>query len=172
MSKFEKLTIITSIVAVLVSLGTPFLTYYWLDPKLQELKHKTPLIVDQYYQPDKNDGIYKLEIQNPGKVPASDIKIMIRVFAYDLPIPPTPNPKVYPDSPTTIQMQDNIATLAVKRVLGPGEKMTVEIPKIKGPRNNVCEVSTYVYSDVGSAIHRDHTSLLTEEQKRRLDSIQ
>jgi hypothetical protein len=168
MSKFEKLTIATSLFAVFVSLGTPFLTYYWLD----QLKHKTPLVVDQYYQPDKNDGVYKLEIQNPSKVPATDIKIMINVFAYDLPNPPAPNPKVHPDSPTTLEMQDNIATLVVKRALGPSEKMTVEIPEIKGPRNEVFHVGTNVYSDVGSAIHRDHTSALTEEQKRRLASIQ
>lgn len=121
MSKFEKVTIVMSIVAVLVSLGTPFLTYYWLD----QLKHKTPLIVDQYYQPDKDDGMYTLEIQNPSNVPATDVKIMINIFAYDLPNPPLPSPRVYPVSPTTLEMKDNIATLAIKRAPGPSEKMTV-----------------------------------------------
>lgn len=157
MTSFEKLNLITSICAILFSILTPIFTYIWLDPKLQELRNKAPLVVDQYAEKDGDSRKHKLEIQNPGKLPVSDIKVTINTTAYNVQNPPAPHPVISPASPYDIEMRDNVATLTLKRTLGPNERVVLYIPEIQGPNNSKYAIlDTYVYSDIGSAIHRNH----------------
>lgn len=142
---------------MVLSVVTPLAAYFWLDPKLQELRNKAPLIADQYLVKVGGDTQYKLEILNPSKIPVSEIKITINTTAYGVQNPPPPHPVISPASPFDVEMRDDIATLTLKRTLGPSESIELLIPDIQAAGNIKYQIlDTHVYSDMGLAVHRNH----------------
>jgi hypothetical protein len=157
MTRYEKISVIASIVATVIAVLTPFVTYYWLDPKLQELRHKRALLVDQYDRIDPDGRVYFLHIENPSDVPAADVNVAITTTAYDIANPPAPHVTIYPASPYDLAMHDNVATVTLKRVLGAKERMEIYISEAQsesGARYAIHRAD--VYSEIGLAVQRNH----------------
>jgi hypothetical protein len=156
MTPYEKTSFVLSMVAVIVSLLTPVATYFWLDPTVQALRHRRPLLVDVYPQTAAEGGI-RLAIQNPGKLPASEVIVVIETTAGNLPGLPPPAPIIDPPSPFTLETTGNVFTLALRRSLGSAESLDVRIPDVPTPDGQKYRIrDARVYSDVGPAIYRDH----------------
>jgi len=96
MTRYEKASVYVSIFAVVISLTSPVLMYYWLDPTLKQFSLRGRLEVLLI---PENDELYKkiitailmdkppipanplnVEIQNIGKLPASGIQIVAQYF--------------------------------------------------------------------------------------------
>lgn len=95
MTKYEKLSTILSILALVLALGSPMLAYFWLDPDLRNFKRRARLQVsgtridpETGKAPDAIDlskgldlpGLlrqqYELQMTNVGQLPGKDIKIV------------------------------------------------------------------------------------------------
>lgn len=158
MTQYEKTSLIIDVIAIGRLLVTPIGTYLWLDPTIQALRHQKPLLVDQYDRESSHGRTYILNIQNPGTVPASDIKIVIETTAWDVENPPVPRVTLNPPSPFHLEKQGNVTTLIIEGPLGSNEVINVHIPEIIDKSGIKYEIySAWVCSEVGSAVHRDHT---------------
>jgi hypothetical protein len=87
----DKITIWISIVALLVSIATPIATYYWLDPKLKELKDQRGLVylLKDYSEhwklrKAKSDPFsdfyqiqYTVQLKNTGALPAKNVVLSL-----------------------------------------------------------------------------------------------
>ena len=84
----------------------------------------------------------------------------------------TPQLFFFPTTPNDLEMKDNVATVTIKRALGPNEQLEVDIPEVRNRNGNVEIVDSKVYSDAGIAMHQNHIEGLSEEQKRKLWEIE
>jgi hypothetical protein len=112
-SNFEKITLALSIVAILFSILSPFITYFLLDPQIQSFKNRARLqissptsfmiedsdvnieIEDKTASDKKVGGFnplprWELHIENIGELPAKDVQIVFR-YNQDINIKETGN---------------------------------------------------------------------------------
>jgi len=161
MTRYERLNFIMTGLAILISIvSAPLVTYFFIDPKLQEIRNKKLLIVDEYISIDKDRVIYRIEMENPGKTPASDVKIVMSDSDFDVQYI-LPKISISPPSPYDIETRERVSTLFLKRVLGPKEKITFSISEIIGSSKYIRGRSSIsAYSEIGIAIHRNHAPWL------------
>ena len=155
MTKFEKLSIIFSSIALLLAFIFPFIDYFLLDPTLQAYKHRPQLLVQEIESSDTdNTRTLEILIQNIGLLPTKELKIAIQPINSDINLPPKSNLRISPPSPHEIEMINGTAYLTIERAFGSENKLTVSIPGIKVPKGHVFgAVHAWVYSDIGMAIY-------------------
>ena len=74
MTKYEKITILLSSLALLLALLIPIMSYLYFNPILQEIKYTGKLLVDEKIERiDSNRINYKISIKNSGELPIKDI---------------------------------------------------------------------------------------------------
>ena len=91
MTKYEKVSTGLSILAVVLAIALPIVSYYWLDPDLRNFKRRARLQVigDALYEletvhlPDEGatsrwsqNGDYQVRIANVGQSPGKEIRIV------------------------------------------------------------------------------------------------
>lgn len=189
MTRYEKITVLVSIVALVVAATNPFVVYKWLNPPLkqirEEFKQRARLQVssnsasDEYHMQvirkiimDGNDDSYSvpidfnLEILNIGELPAKDVQI---VAQYDSRTPEKPSFVFEPPSQYELVIRPNQLFLTVKRPIAAKDKLKVtfkDYPSRVSVANEFGETST-IDTQLGS-FHRD--AELREEIRNYIES--
>jgi uncharacterized membrane protein YgcG len=160
MTKYEKISILLSMIASCVTLAVPIIAYFWFNQKMAELRHHKPLLVD-FYDSEKNPlRDFRILIYNPGAVPSREIVAVLTMDAPDAPDTPAPVIEFEPASPFKPETKGRVTTVSLGRPLGPGETLTIYVKPIQKSNGTVFYVrDVSVYSEIGSAIHRDHTTM-------------
>jgi hypothetical protein len=131
MTRTEKLNIALSVIALVLSTASPFITYRLLDPSLQAYRMRGRLQVSGDPRWGKSKDVsdmpdsYELEIVNVGYLPAEDIQIIAesnnaseQSANFDPPV----------KTETTTQGNSNFIT--VKTPLAPRARLLVDFPAI------------------------------------------
>jgi hypothetical protein len=135
-SRWIKAGVVIALLGLLVTGSIPWVTYYLIDPKFQELKHRPRLIASEmkgYYQTQRESGV---EISNGGLLPATGIKVTFQTQGSDT----SSEIEITPPSPYTVQRTDSDVTVRLERPLGQGQKVLVIMKR---------PATAYVYSDEG-----------------------
>ena len=174
MTKYEKLTVIVSVLALVVAAANPFIVYKWLNPPLkeikQELKQRGRLQVssnrssNEYHMQvmrkiimeDDSETIpiaFNLEIVNVGEMPANNVQI---VAQYDSKAPDKPAFVFEPPSQYDLIARPDQLFVTVKRPIAPKDTLKVtfkDYPSRVAVSNEFGETST-IDTELGS-FHRD-----------------
>jgi hypothetical protein len=141
-----------SALALLVSVVMPIVAYFWLDPKLQELRHAPKLsvmkasleqrVVDQSGKSVREERQVGVRMTNAGRLPAADIKV---VFHLDRPAADL-DVKVIadPPCPTKVEKSGNSVIVYLDRVIGNGQTAGVTLYGIEK------DIEIWVYSNRGA----------------------
>lgn len=81
MKNSEKLTVAISLVAILVSIGTPIATYFWLDPSQKELLYRGQLVVvnsDEDLSRGDSAEYSTVILRNAGQRPADGVLMSVQ----------------------------------------------------------------------------------------------
>jgi hypothetical protein len=136
MTRYERISIALAIVALVIAVAGPFITYRWLDPELQSFSNRAKLqvvgkpvgsfILYTLDEPITLPQAYEVEITNTGKLPAKDIKIVLRyddepqfddqsTFGFNF------------DTPTVYEVETKYGQriLALNRPLPPNDKVKI-----------------------------------------------
>ena len=149
MSKYEKLSTILSVLALIAAISSPFVSYRWLDPQLQAFRNRARLqVTGTYIDPKSHQSIdwkdpkslpevltyaYEVKITNIGQLPGKDIKIVTTntsgaTIAFYPPPTPTPTPSVTPFTfsppiPYDIIEKDGQKFITITRALAPNDTL-------------------------------------------------
>lgn len=187
MTRYEKVTVSVSVLALIIAASNPFIVYKWLNPPLkeikQELKQRGRLQVssnrgsrDYHMQvmrkiimDDDSDTVpidFNLEIVNIGELPANNVQI---VAQYDSKAPEQPLFIFEPPSQYDLVTRPDQLFLTVKRPIAAKDKLKVtfrDYPSRVAVSNEFGETST-IDTDLGS-FHRD--AELKEEIRNYIES--
>ena len=141
MTKYEKLSMALSAVAVLVAVGTPLASYFWLDPQFQTFRNRPRLQVTlgkratggagiDYANPDftvlRTGGTNReIEILNLGELPARDVLITAQ---YTDVSHVNNAPKLDPPYPEETTVKDANQFISLKKPIAPHDAMKVMFP--------------------------------------------
>ncbi len=158
MTNFEVFTLILSILALVIAIVSPFISYYLLDPQLQAFRNRARLKIDSDYSlntkfiPASSANelprtvtikTWILNIKNVGALPARDIQI---VLSYE-PVEDGEalEPKLEFDPPILNEQatKSNEQTVTLKRPIAPNDQIMVSI--LKEPNE------VWVYTEFGEA---------------------
>ncbi len=157
MTKYEKLSTILSVAAVIIAVLTPIGSYLWLDPQLQTFRHRPKLQVlleeptssgttmdysDPNYPIFTVTGSNRIRIVNLGDLPAKDIAISGQYLQSE---DATKSPEVTPPMPIDLTSNDNLQFISIRRPIAPHDKIEVSFenaPKVIWVSTEFGETST------------------------------
>jgi hypothetical protein len=116
---------ILSLCTLAVAVIAPFVTFHFLDPKIQELKHIAKLKGTEYEQQRGDERVVGLDLKNEGKLPANNIKVVFKPLLETAKIPDRKDIAVFPPSPFSVAGTENSLVVTVDRPLGPGQSISV-----------------------------------------------
>ena len=187
MTRYEKVTVLVSFVALIIAAANPFIVYKWLNPPLkeikQELKQRGRLqvssnrgsedyhrqVIRKIIMEDDSDTVpidFNVEIVNIGELPANNVQIVVQ---YDSRVPEKPSFIFEPPSQYDLVTRPDQLFLTVKRPIAAKDKLKVtfkDYPSRVAVSNEFGETST-IDTDLGS-FHRD--AELREELRNYLES--
>lgn len=141
MSRYEKLSTILSVFALLAAIASPFISYHWLDPQFQAFKNRAKLQVTGAIIGDVNyeastmrvtyglTSPYELEIINVGQLPCKEIKIVSQQqqeLRDKVHLPPDDASQDFsfePLIPFDVTTKGNQHFITVNRPLAPNDKL-------------------------------------------------
>jgi hypothetical protein len=97
MTQYEQLSLYLSIAAIVVSIASPIISYFLLDPQLQAFRNRAQLQIQEGVtivpRIERHDGkpsstsssLWNLNVQNVGSLPAKDASIVLRYRRYNDP---------------------------------------------------------------------------------------
>ncbi len=129
--------------SLLIAIASPFITYQWLDPKKQEIRHLPKLEVTKAFFREPDSQRFGVIVTNKGLMPATNITI---VFQSIMPwkSPPT-KVEIDPPAPHSVQMLPDSVVIKLDRALGKEQMMTIDLVDVKA------QMDVWVYSDQGEA---------------------
>jgi hypothetical protein len=175
MTRYERLTVILSSIAVIISAVSPIGVYYWLDPQRQSFLHRARLQVTMEpkhrygvggswgsdYWITTISGADELKIVNIGELPAKDVLIT----AQHLYLPAQGSvPSISPPYPIESNIKDFTQFITLKKPIAPHETLTVKFsgsPKVIWVSNEFGETSTVLTG--AKAIRHDEKTNTDEE---------
>jgi hypothetical protein len=160
-TRYEKITTVLSIIAIAFAMANPFLFYLWLNPSLQEFKHRARLQVSSSKDSsqfntqverkiilDGNDETesvpisFDLQILNVGEMPAKDVQIVAQYYTAA-----PEKPLIIFDPPTQYEVvnRSNQIFVTVKRPIAAQDRLKVsfkDYPSQVSVSNEFGETST------------------------------
>jgi hypothetical protein len=151
-SVWDKAAVVMSGLALVISIVMPIIGYYWLDPKLQELRYAPMLKVTKVCN---NEFLYDnggervlmdrkigVMMKNEGRLPAEDIKV---VFHSDRPVDELDiKVTTEPPSPYKVEKVGNSVIVVLDRAIGNGQIVGVKLTALMN------DIETWVYSNQGA----------------------
>lgn len=156
MTRYERISIIIAVVALVLAIASPIVSYFWFDPQMQAFRNRATLQVvgtpidrektaiqwfsahsNSLMERDSNskselnikrlDVQYEVAVTNLGRLPAKDIKILLQ---YEL--HPEVAPKSYfdPEVPYDIVSREKQQVITITRPLAPQEKTTLNFANV------------------------------------------
>jgi hypothetical protein len=159
MTKYEKLTLGISILALGVAAASPYVAYRWLDPQLQAFQNRGRLQLSIVYDtpeakdtpPDTVDNApakrllannpLEVKIINVGELPAKDVLVTAQ---YDSD-PKEVETILSPPMPTDITLKDQTQFITLKRAIAPHDSVNfkfMDAPKTVWAATEFGETST------------------------------
>ena len=134
MTKSEKISTILSIVAIVLSIASPFVAYRFLDPSLQAYGVRGRLRVSADSRWDwnatqtetKEPTTYRIELLNIGSLPAEEIRVVAKYYSSQV----KPSVTVFPLVETENSSSDDQHFITVKPPLAPQHELMVEFSTI------------------------------------------
>lgn len=183
LTKAEKWSIGLSIVAVVISIAMPFISYFWLDPQLQSFRNRARLqlnsgeIFPNSKPPDPNNLNYPkktetdfieidssqpwyIEILNVGGMPAKEVQI---VFAYPSQSEKQPELIFEPPSANELVQKGNNYIITLKRSIAPQDKVKIS--------TLVVPDEVWVYSEFGESNNIKTNMHLVRRQRRIIEQV-
>lgn len=189
MTRYEKSTVVVSMLALVVAAANPFVVYRWLSPSVkeikEELKQRARLQVssnsasDEYRRQvirkiiiDGSEGSetvpidFEIEIVNIGELPAKDVQMVVQ---YDSRTPEKPAFVFDPPSQFDLVTRPNQLFLTINRPIAAKDKLKVtfkDYPSRVSVSNEFGETTT-LDTRLGE-FHRDKE--LRDEIRRSIES--
>ena len=150
MTRYERISIIIAITALLLAIASPIVSYFWFDPQLQAFRHRARLQVSGSSITGGNTApdpvpVFHVQIVNIGELPGKDIRLVVQYSRES-----EPNPKAQhiikfgPPVPYEIVNKQDQDFVLISRPLAPQDKIDVsfmEMPSMISVSNEVGETS-------------------------------
>lgn len=155
---WNKWAVFMSGFALLISIIMPVVTYLWLDPKLQELRHNPKLRVEQWNSVHGTSNSLGIRIENSGRTPAHSLRIVVHPLCdwagtpYDIAFDP-------PCSYRVDKVGGGIG-LDLERTLGHDQKLSLSM---RIPLTDLCSGyagQVIVYSNLGATMPEGSSSCM------------
>lgn len=120
-------------VALFISVLSPFVVYYRLDPRIKEIEDKRIIYSERFDSVHSHattvespQGRMSVWIKNVGKLAVDEVTVSVRL---DGERPNwSPQPEVEPPLPFNTERKAGTFVLTFKRKLGPNDEVTVRLP--------------------------------------------
>ncbi len=159
MKKYERISIIFSIIALTVSLTMPIVGYFRFNSFEQKFRYQPEVFFRTADGFDSKGYFFEIYLRNEGKTPAQDITVTLKPFADYIVWPEEISVESYPVSPiNTIPNNGNIS-MKVERALGYKEELKIKTtgiitPEFGGQGLLICNI----YWENGTAQFESHTA--------------
>jgi hypothetical protein len=145
MTTFEIWTLFGVGLAILISIISPFITYYFLNPELKSFRNRGRLKVESGNEitkhtipanppeiPEAIDYLlarkdWNLIVTNIGNMPAKEVQIVFRYTSLGPGEKPNPEVTVDPPTPFELSTEGNELTLRLKRAIAVGDGINVTV---------------------------------------------
>jgi hypothetical protein len=158
MTRHERLSLVISTAALVISIVSPFLNYYWFQNEVRVQQPKAEAFVVHGYVygcPDKNNLIFQIWLQNKGVWPIKNVRLTIQktVDTFDAndyrhALKFTLDKKDAPPLAVSIEEKTKDIVVQFKGALPPNEDVELGDLQIK----NVPPGQIYVLSDMESLL--------------------
>jgi len=136
LTKNEKLTIGLSVVALIVSLVSPYATYRWLQSAVREqsLKEQGFMAAGWYgttydaEHPKLSEADYSVDLNNTGELPIEKVIVSIRYYGQNFDAAVKEKVRVNPPMPIRIDVSSDTLMVSLENALPPSQKTTVSFP--------------------------------------------
>jgi hypothetical protein len=164
-SRWSKASVGISVLSLLVAAAAPFVSYYWLDPKIQELKHRPRLTGKETEMHFDNYRHFGLRLKNEGDMPANNVKAVFKRLCPEAAWPADPKVEIDPPSPFKADRSTDRINVLLERPIGQGESVTihfwVDVPRGAKGRAAV----SFAYYDQGQVGEIEQDWLPAPQQK-------
>jgi len=133
MSSFERLSLFMSGAALLLAIGVPIISFFWLDPQLQTFRRRAILQVNPIVESATGAGVdiahvltdknYEIEIMNVGASPAKEVSLTLQ---YGEPITDQFDLTINPPFRTEASNKTNTKFVTLKEPIAPNDKIDVK----------------------------------------------
>lgn len=139
MTRYEKITVALSMLALVGAIASPFIAYQWLDPQLQSFQNRARLEVSEIVEateqetqprkvtPEELVGIllrsdtYRMQISNVGKLPARDVSITLQYGS----MPSNAFVGISPPILSDTLDKDNLRYVTLKQPIAPRDTLKI-----------------------------------------------
>jgi hypothetical protein len=155
MTKYEKISLFISIVALICSTTLPIVTYEIFQPIKEDIKYAGKLQIQEsfLFHDNKRTG-YRIDMVNIGFKPLKDITIGMLVRDKNIGLPMNKSEiELVPVAPFSYELEGNRAYIKINKVLAAEQKLTVFISGLKFPETaDSFDFFVFISSDMGDAV--------------------
>ena len=153
-TRYDKYSLILSGIALMVSILSPFVTFYWLGPTREALRYIG--VLQATYQYDT--GRVVTNINNVGFQPVRNVRVCLKTPSAEEGLLGKGDVEVWPPTPVEVKPIPGGMCIDTGLNLGRGEKMEVAVPVSFSAQSQMWdELRVYASSEVGSTEASDAT---------------
>ncbi len=152
MTKYEKFTLIISVIAISLSIVSPIVSYFWLNSYELQLRYR-PIIEVETREIISSDTIdFYMTISNNGRLPAKELQIVIELVSSKVSLPDANMIEISPYSAEEVTKVNGKVIVGLKRPLGADKTTELSIHNIRKPNTYIdSAIVGRVYSEYGGA---------------------